>query len=94
MAYTREAAETLGLEVLGWLVGQEDLIDVFLGSTGTSESELRARAADPEFLGSVMDFLLMNDAWVIRFCDDHGLAYDRLMLARAALPGGDQVHWT
>lgn len=94
MAYTREAAETLGLEVLGWLVGQEDLIDVFLGSTGTSEAELRARAADPEFLGSVMDFLLMNDAWVIRFCDDHGLAYDRLMLARAALPGGDQVHWT
>jgi len=94
MAYTREAAETLGLDVLGWLVGQEDLIDVFLGSTGTSEAELRARAADPEFLGSVMDFLLMNDAWVIRFCDDHGLAYDRLMLARAALPGGDQVHWT
>lgn len=94
MAYTREAAETLGLEVLGWLVGQEDLIDVFLGSTGTSEAELRARAADPEFLGSVMDFLLMNDAWVIRFCDDHGLAYDRLMPARAALPGGDQVHWT
>lgn len=94
MAYTREAAETLGLEVLGWLVGQEDLIGVFLGSTGTSETELRARAGDPEFLGSVLDFLLMDDAWVVRFCDGHGLAYDRLMLARAALPGGDQVHWT
>lgn len=94
MAYTREAAETLGLEALGWLVGQEDLIGVFLGSTGTSEAELRAGAGDPEFLGSVLDFLLMDDAWVIRFCDERGLAYDRLMLARAALPGGDQVHWT
>lgn len=94
MAYTREAAETLGLEVLSWLVGQEDLIGVFLGSTGTSEAELRARAGDPEFLGSVLDFLLMDDAWVIRFCDGHGLAYDRPMLARSALPGGGQVHWT
>lgn len=94
MGYTREAAETLALEALGWLVGEEDLIGVFLGSSGTSEQELRARAGDVEFLGSVLDFLLMDDAWVIRFCDSRGLAYDRLMMARAALPGGAQVHWT
>ena len=94
MGYTREAAETLALEALGWLVGEEDLIGVFLGSSGTSEQELRARAGDAEFLGSVLDFLLMDDAWVIRFCDSRGLAYDRLMMARAALPGGAQVHWT
>lgn len=81
MTDTREAAETLALQALAWLVGEEDLVGVFLGSTGTTESELRARAGDPEFLGSVLDFLLMDDAWVIRFCDSEGIAYDRLMQA-------------
>ncbi|MGY3439323.1 MULTISPECIES: DUF3572 domain-containing protein [unclassified Marinovum] len=94
MAYTRESAETLGLQALAWLVGEEDLIGVFLGASGVSEVDLRARANEPEFLGSVLDFLLMDDAWVIRFCDSNGLAYDRVMMARAALPGGEQVHWT
>ena len=47
-----------------------------------------------EFLGSVLDFLAMDDAWVVQFCDAAGLPYDRVMLARAALPGGAQVHWT
>lgn len=94
MGYTRDSAETLGLQALGWLVAQEDLVGVFLGSTGLSEAELRSRATEAEFLGSVLDFLMMDDAWVVRFCDAHGLAYDRVMLARAALPGGEQVHWT
>ncbi|AKO96075.1 hypothetical protein MALG_00881 [Marinovum algicola DG 898] len=94
MAYTRESAETLGLQALTWLVAQEDLVGVFLGSTGMAEADLRQRAAEPDFLGSVLDFIMMDDAWVIRFCDAHGLAYERMMLARAALPGGAQVHWT
>lgn len=94
MSYGREAAETLGLEALAWLVGQEELIGVFLGATGASEGDLRARAGDPEFLGSVLDFILMDDQWVVQFCDSRGLAYEKVMMARAALPGGEQVHWT
>jgi hypothetical protein len=41
-----------------------------------------------------MDFLLMDDVWIKQFCDAQSLPYDRLMMARAALPGGGQVHWT
>ncbi|MDF3414235.1 DUF3572 domain-containing protein [Sulfitobacter sp. M57] len=94
MQKTQESAETLGLQVLGWLVGNDDLMSVFLGSTGISEADIRARATDPLFLGAVLDFLMMDDAWVIRFCDEHTIAYDRIMQARAALPGGEQVNWT
>ncbi len=90
----RESAETLALRALGWLIGEDDLLPVFLGATGAGESDLRDRAADPEFLGSVLDFLLMDDAWVVRFCDAAGVGYDAPMRARAALPGGAQVHWT
>jgi hypothetical protein len=90
----REMAETLALTALGWLAGNDELLPVFLGATGATEDDLRAGAADPAFLGAVLDFLTMNDAWVMAFCDDAGLGYDLPMTARQALPGGGQVHWT
>ena len=86
MAVTRNIAETIALQALGWLVGNDDLLPVFLGATGA--------AHDPEFLGSVLDFIMMDDAWVIEFCDTHSLPYERLAEARGMLPGGEMVHWT
>ncbi|KIN61612.1 DUF3572 domain containing protein [Sulfitobacter noctilucae] len=94
MTISRDSAETLALQALAWLAANDDLLPVFLGSTGASEAEVRARATDPVFLGAVLDFLMMDDAWVIGFCDDETIPYDRIMQARAALPGGEQVNWT
>ncbi|NRB19071.1 MAG: DUF3572 domain-containing protein [Rhodobacteraceae bacterium] len=88
------AAETLALQALGWLVGNEELLPVFLGASGASEADLRSRAADPEFLGSVLDFLMMDDTWVISFCDAQGFSYESPRQARMSLPGGAQVNWT
>ena len=90
----QDSAETTALLALTWLAGHEELLPVFMGSTGLSSEDLAARAAEPEFLGSVLDFLLMDDAWIIAFCDANGLRYDAPMLARAALPGGESLHWT
>ncbi|MGC3939458.1 DUF3572 domain-containing protein [Roseobacter sp. EG26] len=92
--YTRESAEVLALQILGWLAGNEELLPVFLGATGASETDLRAGASDPAFLGSVLDFVTMDDAWVIAACDAIGAKYDSPMQARQALPGGEQVNWT
>jgi len=89
-----EMAETFALRALAWLAGEEDLLGTFLGATGSSIEDIRTRAAEPEFLGSVLDFLLMNDAWVMQFCDAQGLPYDQVQQARQALPGGAQVNWT
>lgn len=90
----QESAETIALQALAWLAGDDALLSVFLGATGASELDLRGRAAEPEFLGAVLDFLMMDDAWVVTFCDAQGLKYETPMLARAALPGGQQVSWT
>lgn len=94
MTLTRDRAETLALQALGWLVTNEDLLPVFLGATGASEESLRTAVEDPDFLGSVLDFILMDDAWVIGFCDANQTAYEQIAQARQALPGGEQVHWT
>jgi len=87
--YRQDSAETLGLRALSWLAGNEDLLPVFLGATGASLADMAARADEGAFLASVLDFLLMDDAWVIAFCDAEGLRYEAPLMARAWLPGGE-----
>lgn len=94
----RDDAETLALRALAWLAGNDDLLPVFMGSSGASPADLRGRAADPDFLASVIDFLRMDDAWVLGFaaaCGERPEATAAaLAAARAALPGGRTAHWT
>ncbi len=90
----RDTAETIALNALAWIVGQEELLPVFLGASGLSETDLRTRVSDSDLLGAVLDFVMMDDAWVMSFCDSHSMPYEALMRARSALPGGEQVNWT
>ena len=94
MVNLSENSEVIALQALKWLVAQDELCTLFMGATGASEADFRERIADIDFLGSVLDFLLQDDSWVISFCDDNELAYDCVMRARALLLGGDQMHWT
>lgn len=89
-----ERAETIALQALAWLVGNEDLCPVFLGATGSSVGDLRNQATDPAFQASVLEFLTNDDAWVMAFCDTVGVGYDDPLRARYALPGSHAVHWT
>lgn len=90
----QDTAETIGLRALGWLATNEELLPVFMGATGSDSADLRDRASDAEYLCSVLDFLMMDDTWVVEFCDTQGLPYDQLMMARQVLPGGAQINWT
>jgi hypothetical protein len=90
----RESAETLALQALAWLAEDRDRFGAFLAETGASLDDLSTQAGEPAFLGAVLDHILTSAALVTGFCDAAGLAYDRPMRARAALPGGAQWHWT
>ncbi len=90
----QEIAETGAVRVLGWLAGQEDLMPVFLGATGTTLEDVRARAGDPDFLASVLDFVLMDDSWVLDCAASLGRAPEELAAIRRALPGGSLPNWT
>ncbi|KMK68099.1 DUF3572 domain-containing protein [Puniceibacterium sp. IMCC21224] len=94
MTFSSERADMVGLQAVAWLAGNDEILPVFQGATGAGEDDFRTGLSDPEFQGAVLDFLLMDDAWIMAFCDAQGLAYDVPMQARAMLPGGGQVHWT
>ncbi|RLJ60545.1 uncharacterized protein DUF3572 [Litoreibacter meonggei] len=91
---TPQNAEEIALSALGWIAASDDLMGVFLGATGSSLEIVRAQASDPAFLGSVLDFMLMDDSWVSEFCDANSLDYRQPMIARQLLPGGDVPYWT
>ncbi len=87
-------AALTGIRALTFLAEDEDLFGAFLGQAGTDADDVRARAADPGFLGFVLDFLLQDDAQVLAFARAAGMAPEEVALARRALPGGDTPEWT
>lgn len=89
-----EHAETIALECLAWLAGEDDLMPVFLGASGATEADLRQRAGESDFLTSVLEFITMDDQWVVRCCDARGLRYEEPMMAMARLQGAGRTHWT
>jgi hypothetical protein len=91
---TPERAEHIAILALAWIAGNEDLCPVFLGSTGAAVEDLRNMIQDPAFQASVLEFLTMDDNWIIAFCDANQLEYDQPLRARYALPGAEQVNWT
>ncbi len=90
----RPQAEALAVSALAWMAGDADLIGRFLAATGAGPGDLRTRAAEPEFLGFVLDFLLADEAALVAFATSHGIHPEQPMRARAALPGGDLPNWT
>lgn len=91
---TPTEAESIAIKALGWMAEDTEIIGGFLGVTGAAPGELRDRAADPEFLGFVLDYLLSDDAMVMAFCDATNTPGETPMKARMSLPGGQVPNWT
>ena len=91
---TPEQAAAIGQDALIWLAGRPEALAAFLAQSGLAPDDLRPRAADPEFLGFVLEFLTTADQMILDFAAEAGLDPATPMRARAALPGGAGVHWT
>ena len=76
------------------MAGDDEIMGAFLGATGAAPGDLKTAAADPGFLGAVLDHLLTRDDWVLGFAEADGCGPELVQSARAALPGGEAVHWT
>ena len=83
----RSDAETLALKALGWAAADSEALAEFLKLSGLEIADLRARAADPELLAGLVDFVLASDTRTESFCASENITPERLHRARRALPG-------
>ena len=90
----QEAAETLALQALGWLLSQPEELGAFLSASGAAPQDLAQLARDPVFLAALVDYLLETDDRVLACTKDLGLPATALGEARQGLPGGRDPHWT
>ena len=88
------AAIDIGQDALLWLTTDPERIGAFLGASGADPAALSGLAADPQFLGFVLDFLLASDESVLAFAASAGLPPEAVARARAILPGGEVPDWT
>lgn len=93
MTLSRDRAETVALQALAWIAADEELGPRLAGATGADLSQAREQVQDPAFLAGILEFLTMEDRWIERFCDAHGLPYDLPMQALMALPGQMRPEW-
>jgi hypothetical protein len=85
---TPEAAEILALEALGWLAGDADAFARFLALSGVDPAGLRAAAESRDTGVAILDFLLSDEALLLRFCEEAGVGPAAPRRARQLL-GGD-----
>ena len=81
------AAETLALKALTRIAGDSSALQRFLSLSGLELEELRSRAAEPELLAAVLDFLLGDDDLLRDFCASEEIDAKVVHAARRALPG-------
>ncbi len=89
-----ERAVEIGQAGLVRLAGQPDLFAQFMTETGIDADAMRAGAQNPEFLGFVLAFVSQHEEEAEALCVDEGLTPETFAEARAALPGGAEMHWT
>jgi Protein of unknown function (DUF3572) len=84
---TPERAETIALDGLGWLAGQDNAIERFLNQSGLDAASLREAAGSREMGVAVLDFLLGNEDLLLPFCESVSIAPKQIHLARHVLGG-------
>jgi Protein of unknown function (DUF3572) len=86
----REVAEIVAIQALSFIAGDAERLGLFLAESGLGPETLRTAAADPQFLASVLDFVMRDDATVQAFASVSQLHPTNIAAARQAL--GDP-HW-
>ena len=85
----REVAEIVAIQALTFVAGDPERLGLFLAESGLGPETLRTAAANPQFLGSVLDFVMRDDATVKAFAAQSELHPTNIAAARQALGDPD-----
>ena len=83
-----DQAATVALKGLAFLVNSPEDLERFLLLTGARPETLRERADEPEFLTSVLAFLLSNEELLTGFSSDFNTDVRTVHMAHHVLAGG------
>lgn len=81
---TIDAAATLALQALGFILSDTGRAERFLDLTGLTPDVLRAAANQPETLGAILDFLLAHEPDLLLCAAGLEIAPQKFAQARAA----------
>jgi hypothetical protein len=81
----REVAEIVAIQALSFVAGEPERLGLFLAETGIGPETLRNAASNPNFLLSVLDFVLRDDATVKAFASASELHPTNVAAARQVL---------
>ena len=90
--YTQQSAETLALQAIAFLAGDDDRLQRFIATCGLSPQDLTQAVGDSAALGGILDYILGDESLVIEFADHAGVPPEAPAAARRALPGGDSCY--
>ena len=82
-----DSARSLAVSALAFIAADSDRLNRFLSLTGLGPDNLRTAAADPAFLGSVLDYLVGDEGLLVEFAADAGLKPEAVARAHAVLRG-------
>ncbi len=80
-------ANEAGIAALAFLAEDEERLSLFLALSGLGPHNLRQAAAEPAFLGAVLDYLGSDDKLLIAFAASRNLSPEQVIQARDALNG-------
>ncbi len=82
---TNEDAETIALQALIWVLGDDDRTNRLMTLTGLTPDDLRERIMDPSVLDAVLGFLEGHEPDLIACAEDLGFRPESLIRARQEL---------
>lgn len=89
---SRENAEALAVQALGFVASDPELLPRFLAITGIEAQHIRRAAMEPGFLAGVLQFILAHEPTLLRFSQESGIAPGEVANAARALPLGNDDH--
>jgi hypothetical protein len=80
-----DSARSLAVSALAFIAADSDRLSRFLKLTGLGPDNLRTAAADSAFLGSVLEYLVGDEALLVEFAADVRLKPEAVARAHDAL---------
>ena len=83
----------VGLQAVSYVISEDTLRDRFMAVSGVDSESIRERLSEPDFLVSVLDFLIQHEPDLIDFAESSKLPPEQVVGAWRSLGGGIGQEW-